>query len=73
MAAGKVQHLFLRTVVLLLLVYLVEGQNTCVVLHIRTTHLSRSENGWCEVIGTGGMGSSAWGKQARGVVAISAD
>ena len=37
----------------LLLVYLVEGQSTCVVLHILTTHLLRGAIGVCEVSGTG--------------------
>jgi len=51
MVAGEVQHLFLRTVVSLLLVYLVEGQSTCVELHILATHLHRGESGIYEVSG----------------------
>src|SRR2546425_4114083 len=48
-----VPHGFLRTVVSLLLVYLVEDQNTCVELHILITHLHRGESGVWEVSGTG--------------------
>ena len=51
MLAGKVQHLFLQTVVSLLKVYLVEDQSTCVELHILTTHLYRGESGIYEVSG----------------------
>ena len=51
MVAGKVQLLFLRTVVSLLKVYLVEDQSTCVELHILTTHLYRGESGIYEVSG----------------------
>ena len=43
MVAGKVQHLFLRTVVSLLKVYLGEGQTTSVELHILATHLHRGK------------------------------
>jgi len=42
------------SVVSLLQVYPVEGQSTCVVLHIRTTHFLRGVHGVCEVSGTGG-------------------
>ena len=43
MVAGKVQHLFLQTVVSLLKVYLVDGQSTSVELHILATHLHRGK------------------------------
>src|SRR2546421_12558270 len=61
MVAGEVQHLFLRTVVSLLLVYLVEGQNACVELHILITHLHRGESGRGE-----GSGTGAWVELPRG-------
>ena len=56
-----VPHGFLRTVISLVKVYLVEGRSTCVELHILITHLYGGESGVWE-----GSGTGAWVELPRG-------
>jgi hypothetical protein len=64
---------FIRTVVSLLRVYLMEGCSASVELHILTTHLHRGESGAREVIYTGEwveLPSCKKRSHTRGVVAL---